>query len=144
MKFLRPFLFLISLHFTTQTLAVEITSITCDPARSHTHQVVVEFVRPVDPLKPFIGFLYFSAKLSVYKNSVKIYENPSVRISPEVYTTDLNLYGEAAGVYLRLYPQINNAGQYTKYTGKLFINDLDVKAYFNFNDLEGHPGLDCH
>ena len=143
MKFFRSFLFLITLYFTTKTFAVEITSITCDPARSNAHQVVVEFVRPVDPLKPFIGFLYFSAKLSVYKNSVKVYELASVRLSPEVYTTDINLYGEAAGVYLRLYPQIDSAGQFTKYTGKLFINDLDVKAYFNFNDLEGHPGLDC-
>ncbi len=144
MKFLRPFLFFITLYFSTKTFAVEITSITCDPARSEAHQVVLEFVRPVDPLKPFLGFLYFSAKLSVYKNSAKVYENPSIRLSPEVYTTDINLFGEASGVYLRLYPQTDSVGQFTNYTGKLFINDLDVKAYFNFNDVGDQPGLHCY
>lgn len=65
-------------------------------------------------------------------------------MTPEVYTTDINLFGEAAGVYLRLYPQIGAEDEYTHYTGKLFINDLNAKADFNFNNHGDKPGLECH
>lgn len=64
-------------------------------------------------------------------------------MTPEIYTTDINLRGDADGVHLRLYPQTSSAGEYTHYTGQVFINNLDAKAYFNFKDLGEQPGLYC-
>ncbi|AZZ36347.1 hypothetical protein CIK05_05930 [Bdellovibrio sp. qaytius] len=144
MKIFSLFFFVTILTIATKTFATEVNSITCKPAKSAEHTVVVSFFRPVNPLSPFVGFLFFSANLAVYKNSVKIYENKNLRMTPEVYTTDINLFGEAEGVYLRLYPQTDSQGEYTHYTGKLFVNDLDAKAYFNFNDIGEQPGLNCN
>lgn len=132
----------LTLAFTTTAFAAEVKTLTCSTAKSEIHSVVVDFPRAVNPLSPFIGFLSFTASVSVYKYDVKIYENKNVRVTPEIYTTDINLRGDAEGVYLRLYPQMNE-GEFSHYTGQLFINDLDKKAYFNFKDFEDQPGLDC-
>lgn len=132
----------IILTFALQTLAAEIKTLTCTTAKSEIHSVVIEFPRNVNPLSPFIGFLSFTASLSVYKYDVKVYQHKNIRITPEVYTTDINLRGDAEGVYLRLYPQIKE-GEFSHYTGQLFINDLNQKAYFNFKDADDQPGLNC-
>lgn len=128
--------------FTTKTFAAEVKALTCSTAKSEIHTVVVDFPRLVNPLNPFIGFLSFTATVSIYRYDVKVYENKKVRVTPEVYTTDINLRGDAEGVYLRLYPQVKE-GEFSHYTGQLFINDLDQRAYFNFKDVEEQPGLDC-
>ncbi|MCM2353160.1 MAG: hypothetical protein NDI63_06035 [Pseudobdellovibrio sp.] len=128
--------------FTTKTFATDVKTLTCSTAKSEIHSVVVDFPRSVNPLSPFIGFLSFTATVSVYKYDVKVYENKNVRVTPEVYTTDINLRGDAEGLYLRLYPQVVE-GEFSHYIGQLFINDLDKKAYFNFKDISDQPGLDC-
>lgn len=143
MKLLKTTLYVLILTMATRSFAVELNSIKCQTAKSANHTVEISFLRSVDPLNPFIGFLFFSAKLTVFKNEVKVYSNPSLRITPEIYTTDINLRGDAAGVYLRLYPQTSNEGDYTHYTGQVFINDLDARAYFNFRDIGDQPGLYC-
>lgn len=143
MKFIRFIFFVLTLAAATRTFALELSSMNCQTAKSAHHKVVVSFLHPVDPLNPFIGFLLFSATLAVYKNEVKVYENKNLRMTPEIYTTDINLRGDAEGVYLRLYPQISSEGEFTHYTGQVFINDLDARAYFNFKDIGDQPGLDC-
>ena len=142
MKFMRLLFVILATVFTTKTFAAEVKALNCSTAKSEIHTVVVDFPRSVNPLSPFIGFLSFTATISVYKYDVKVYENKNVRITPEVYTTDINLRGDAEGVYLRLYPQVVE-GEFSHYTGQLFINDLNVKAYFNFKDMADQPGLDC-
>lgn len=139
---MRLFFIMLVMAFATNAFAAEIKTLTCSTAKSEIHKVVVDFPRSVNPLSPFIGFLSFTATVSVYKYDVKVYENKNVRVTPEVYTTDINLRGDAEGFYLRLYPQLVE-GEFSHYTGQLFINDLDKKAYFNFKDFEDQPGLDC-
>ncbi len=143
MKILRFIILVLILTVATETFAVELKSINCQTAKSANHTVAVSFFRPIDPLNPFIGFLFFTAKLSVFKNKILVYENINVRMTPEIYTTDLNLRGDANGVHLRLYPQTTNEGEFTHYTGQLFINDLEARAYFNFKNEGETPGLDC-
>ncbi|WP_409479854.1 hypothetical protein [Pseudobdellovibrio sp. HCB154] len=142
MKSMRLLFIILTTVFTAKTFAAEVKTLTCSTAKSEIHSVVVDFPRSVNPLSPFIGFLSFTATVSVYKYDVKVYENKNVRVTPEVYTTDINLRGDAEGVYLRLYPQMLE-GEFSHYTGQLFINDLDKKAYFNFKDIDDQPGLDC-
>lgn len=142
MKIMHLFFVILVTLFTTNTFAAEVKTLTCSTAKSEIHTVVVDFPKLVNPLSPFIGFLSFTATISVYKYDVKVYENKNVRVTPEVYTTDINLRGDAEGVYLRLYPQVVE-GEFSHYTGQLFINDLDKRAYFNFKDAEEQPGLDC-
>lgn len=143
MKYLKVLFFVLTLTITTRAIAVEVKSLTCQTAKSADHTVVINFFRPVNPLSPFIGFLFFGAELSVYKNNSLVYENKNVRMTPEVYTTDINLRGDTDGVYLRLYPQTTAKGEFTHYTGQVFINDLNTKAYFNFRDIDSQPGLYC-
>ena len=142
MKFIHFLLIALILTLSLYTFAAEVKSLTCTTANSEIHKVVVDFPRAVNPLSPFIGFLSFTASVSVYKYDSRVYQHKNVRVTPEVYTTDINLRGDAEGVYLRLYPQVIE-GEFTHYTGQLFINDLNQKAYFNFKDIGDQPGLDC-
>lgn len=143
MKILKYVFLVLILTTTSKALAIEINAIKCKTAKSAEHTVEISFFRPVNPLKPFIGFLFFTANLSVFKNETKVYQNLNIRMTPEIYTTDINLRGDANGVYLRLYPQITNDGEFSHYTGQVFINDLDKRAYFNFRDSDDKPGLYC-
>ncbi len=143
MNILKFLILVLILTISNKASAVALNSINCKTAKSEDHTVAISFFRPIDPMHPFIGFLFFSATLSVFKNDVKVYENKSLRMTPEIYTTDINLRGDTDGVHLRLYPQTSTEGEYTHYTGQVFINDLDAKAYFNFKDLGDQPGLYC-
>lgn len=116
----------------------------CTPSRNPSYQINIIFPRDVNPLHPFVGFLNFMATVQVINSNNQLeYENKKVRITPEVYTTDISLRGDTEGVYLRLYPQITNE-QFTHYTGQLFINDLDTKSYYNFKNTDAAAGFLCH
>lgn len=143
MKIIKFLVLVLILTISIKASAITLNSMNCQTAKSAEHTVGISFFRPIDPLKPFIGFLFFSATLSVFKNNVKIYENSNLRMTPEIYTTDINLRGDASGVHLRLYPQITNEGEFINYTGQVFINDLEARAYFNFKNEGEKPGLNC-
>lgn len=123
--------------------ASAVTSLTCVPSYDPDFKVQVRFSSNVDPLNPFVGTYTYSATLKVtQKNSRLAYEVP-VKISPESYAGTNDLRGDAEGVYLKLYPQTSN-GQFTHYTGQLFVNDLNVRAYFKFINEGNEPGLVCN
>lgn len=121
-----------------------VRTLNCTPAINDRLSLEITFSKDINPEKPFIGFNEFGATLKVKKqNSNQSYTNSNVRITPEIYTTDLNLRGDAAGIYLRLYPQFDGHNAFTHYTGQVLINDLDVRAYFNFSNSYGQPGFVC-
>lgn len=122
--------------------ATTVQNLTCVPSKDSGIQVQISFYKGIDPLHPFIGVYDFGATLRVsQKSSNRVYEN-SLRVTPELNYHDDKLRGDAEGVYLRLYPQKSN-GEFSHYTGQLFVNDLNVKAYFNFSNANGRPGLVC-
>lgn len=122
--------------------AATVQNITCVPSKDPSTKVQISFYKSIDPLRPFIGVYDFGATLRISREgSSRIYEN-AVRVTPEVSYHDDKLRGDAEGVYLRLYPQQAN-GEFLQYTGQLFVNDLNVKAYFNFSNTNGRPGLVC-
>ncbi|UOE99939.1 hypothetical protein [Bdellovibrio reynosensis] len=126
----------------TPAFASAVTSITCVPSFDPDFKVQVRFSSNIDPLNPFVGTYTSSAVLKVtQKNSRQAYE-VTVRTSPESRGTN-DLRGDAEGVYLKLYPQTEN-GQFTHYTGQLFVNDLNVRAYFKFINEGNEPGLVCN
>ncbi len=130
-----------SLFFFETSFAM--TMVTCTPTRNSTYQINIIFPRDTNPLHPFVGFLNFMATVQIFNPQNQLeYENKKIRVTPEVYTTDINLRGDAEGVYLRLYPQITN-DQFTHYTGQIFINDLDTKNYYNFRSSDSAPGFVC-
>lgn len=105
-------------------------------------QVEVVFNRPIDPLIPFTSY-EFGAQLEVFSKR-GVYGRADVRITPLKTTHDYDLRGDAGGaVFLRLSPMLSQNKFSGKYTGQLFVNDLDAKAYFNFKDTGSLPGLLC-
>ena len=121
-----------------------VRTLNCKPSIDDRLSLDITFSKDISPEKPFIGFYEFGATLKVKRqNSNQTYTNSNVRITPEVYTTDTNLRGDAAGIYLRLYPHFDGRNVFTHYTGQVLINDLDVRAYFNFTDSYGQPGFVC-
>lgn len=121
-----------------------IRTLDCTPAIDDRLNLEIIFSKNISPEKPFIGFNEFGATLKLKKlTSNQTYTNSNIRITPEIYTTDINLRGDAAGIYLRLYPQFDNHNVFTHYTGQVLINDLDVRAYFNFSNSYGRPGFVC-
>lgn len=131
----------IALLLCTQAFAVQ--EIICIPQKNKNLRIQFHFPRDVDPAHPFRGFLYFNTTLKINDlNENRIYQNPYIRITPEVYTTDINLRGDAEDVYIRLYPQFENE-KFSHYTGQLFINDLNTRSYFNFRNENNQPGFIC-
>lgn len=136
------FIALSSLLFSAQVFAIQ--NVVCIPAQKPNVKILVTFNKNIDPAKPFIGSYNWGATLTITQTgSPKVYENKTVRMAPEVYYSDINLRGDAEGIYLRLYPHFDSNNNFTNYDGQLFINDLDYKIYFNFIDRDGVPGLTC-
>lgn len=132
-----------ALAFSVNAFAV--SKVECTPGKNPDVKLIISFSRNIDPARPFIGTYEWGASVKVvHPNTSKNYDNRNLRITPEVYTTDINLRGDAAGVYLRMYPQFNEREQFVNYTGQLFINDLDARAYFNFTDRDGITGFICN
>lgn len=105
-------------------------------------QIEIVFSRPVEPLVPFTSY-EFGAQLEVFSKR-GVYGRADVRITPLKTTHDADLRGDAGGaVFLRLIPMLSKNEFTGKYSGQLFINDLDAKAYFNFKDTGSLPGLLC-
>lgn len=127
--------------------AFAFTRLDCRPYSSDFRkeiQIEVLFGRSIDPLHPVIGNYYVTAELRVKeKNSRNTYVRPDVQLYPEKGTADTNLRGGATGmVHLRLNPQFKD-GIFVAYFGDLFVNDLDVKAYFNLVGSGSEPGMYC-
>lgn len=131
-----------TLLFSANAFAVR--TVECVPGQNTDIKVIVTFNRDIDPKKPFIGTYNWGASLKVVKpNSTNHYINSNLRMTPETYYSDISLRGDAPGVYLRLYPQLDNNENFTNYEGQLFVNDLDARVYFNFTDRDGITGLIC-
>ncbi|WII70660.1 hypothetical protein QJS83_09335 [Bdellovibrio sp. 22V] len=124
--------------------AASIQRLTCIPSFTDDTKIEIVFSRSIDPLKPFIGTYNWPAALKIsHPGTTQGYTRQDVTITPEITYDDINLRGDAGGyVYLRLYPEIKN-GVFVRYTGQLFINDLDVRAYYNFKSYNGVPGFIC-
>lgn len=141
-------LFLLTLSLLAMpAMAVQISKLNCVPGvgGSERAQVTVVFARSIDPLKPIIGWYSMGATLQVLSpQSGRIYNRTDLRMTAIDSLTDVNIRGDAGNcVYLRLYPEIINAQATGHYTGQLFVNDLQAKAYYNFSDDQGQPGLIC-
>lgn len=134
------FIILSSLLFSAQVFAVQ--TVECFPAQKDI-KVTVTFNRDINPAKPFIGSYKWGATLKISSPGKPEYVNKSVRMTPEVYYSDISLRGDTEGIYLRLYPHFDSDNNFTNYDGQLFINDLDYKVYYNFIDRDGVPGLTC-
>ncbi len=133
---------LFTLAFSMSVFAVQ--TVECTPGQNPNIKLVINFSRNIDPAKPFIGTYDWGASLKViHPVASKNYENKKLRITPEVYYSDISLRGDAEGVYLRMYPHFDEQGLFLNYTGQLFVNDLDVRAYFNFTDRDGVTGFIC-
>lgn len=105
----------------------------------------IEFQAPIDPVKPFIGWPNIPATLEVHPyRSNNIYKT-AIHFVPLKGGQDINLRGGAAqdGVYLQLFPEVVNGEATGHYTGQAFINDLDVRAYFDFRSRGTVPGMRC-
>jgi hypothetical protein len=120
------------------------TQLTCSTiTQDATVRVLV--TRAVDPQNPWVGFNTISANLEVQIKRAYSKYATAITLSPISGSGDLNMRGDAAqgGVYLQLYPQIVNGQATGKYTGQLFVNDLDKREYFDFRSEGGEPGLVC-
>lgn len=139
---MKTLLVLIALTFSLSAFAVQ--TVECTPGQNSNIKLIVTFVKNIDPAKPFIGSYNWGASLKViHPQASKNYENKNIRMTPEVYYSDISLRGDAEGIYLRMYPHFDDNGVFLNYTGQVFINDLDYKAYFNFIDRDGVPGFTC-
>ncbi len=107
--------------------------------------VRIQTDRGVDPQHPWIGFSTINAHLTVKEARANNPYKTDIVLSPIQDSTDLNMRGDASqgGVYLQLYPQIVNGQATGKYTGQLFVNDLDQRRYFDFRSEGREPGLVC-
>lgn len=135
------FTLFLSLSFSAQVFAVQ--TVVCTPAQKPNIVVTVIFNKDIDPKKPFVGTYNWGATLKIAVPGKPEYINSSVRMTPEVYYSDITLRGDAPGVHLRMYPHFDSETHFTNYEGQLFLNDLDYKIYFNFIDRDGVPGLTC-
>jgi hypothetical protein len=131
---------LLALAFALPVQAAKIQKLSCRAWDST--QVEIVFNRPVDPLVPFTSY-EFGVQLEVFSKR-GVYGRADVRITPLKTTHDFDLRGDAGGaVFLRLTPGLIQNEFSGKYTGQLFVNDLEAKAYFNFKDTGSLPGLLC-
>jgi hypothetical protein len=131
---------LLALAFALPVQSAKIQKLSCRAWDST--QVEIVFNRRVDPLVPFTSY-EFGAQLEVFSKR-GVYGRADVRITPLKTTHDFDLRGDAGGaIFLRLTPGLTQNEFSGKYTGQLFVNDLDAKAYFNFKDTGSLPGLLC-
>lgn len=136
------FITLFSFLFSAHAFAVQ--TVVCTPAQKPDVVVTVTFYKDINPAKPFIGSYNWGATLKISRPGKTDYLNQTVRMTPEIYYSDISLRGDAEGIYLRLYPHFDANNNFLNYDGQLFINDLDYKIYYNFIDRDGIPGFTCH
>ncbi|WP_413585768.1 hypothetical protein [Bdellovibrio sp. HCB274] len=107
--------------------------------------VTVQVNRAVDAQHPWVGFSTIGANLIVQRNGAHNYYSTAITLSPLSGSGDLNMRGDAlqGGVYLQLYPEIEGGTATGRYTGQLFVNDLDKREYFDFRSEGNEPGLVC-
>ena len=139
--------FLVSL-FAIPAMALSVTQVNCKTIEGR-ETVRIQFNKSIDPAKPWTGFGEFGASLEVkIENSRQSYKRSDVRMSPIKSYDDVDMRGDAQGfdggaLYLQLYPEVVNGQATGKFTGQLFINDLDAHAYYDFRSEGRTPGLVC-
>jgi hypothetical protein len=107
--------------------------------------VHVQFDKAVDPANPWVGWTMFHAVIEVRPaRSAQVYRKEIV-MTPLNGIQSAEMRGDATeAVYLRLAPVMVNGQATGAYTGQLFVNDLDVRAYYRFMNDGAEPGLRCH
>ncbi|MEK2689346.1 hypothetical protein [Bdellovibrio sp. GT3] len=107
--------------------------------------VTVQLSRAVDAQNPWVGFNTIGANLIVKRIGAHNQYSTPITLSPLSQYGDLSMRGDATqgGVYLQLYPEIAGGTATGKYTGQLFVNDLDKREYFDFRSEGNEPGLVC-
>lgn len=107
--------------------------------------VRIQTDRAVDPQSPWVGFSTINAHLTVKEDRSNNLYKTEIVLTPIQGSGELNMRGDATqgGVYLQLYPQLVNGKASGKYTGQLFVNDLDQRRYFDFRSEGNEPGLVC-
>ncbi|QDK39485.1 hypothetical protein [Bdellovibrio sp. NC01] len=134
--------------FAVPVMAVSVTQVNCKTIEGR-ETVRILFDKSVNPAQPWTGFGYFGASLEVkVVNSRQSYKRSDVRMSPIKSYDDVDMRGDAQGfdggaLYLQLYPEIVNGQATGKFTGQLFVNDLDARAYYDFRSEGRTPGLVC-
>ncbi len=107
--------------------------------------IEVIFNRTIDPLKPVVGAYNLGAALKFHdKITGQTYTRSDVVLVPAASMDDVNLRGGAAGmVHIRVSPVLKNGAFMGRYTGDLFINDLDSRHYYNLTGTSQEPGIVC-
>ncbi|WP_413559122.1 hypothetical protein [Bdellovibrio sp. HCB209] len=107
--------------------------------------VTIQVNRAVDAQNPWVGFSTIGANLVVQRIGAHNFYQTAITLSPLSGSGDLNMRGDATqgGIYLQLYPEIVGGTATGKYTGQLFVNDLDKREYFDFRSEGKEPGLVC-
>lgn len=130
--------------FASTSSAVQ--SLKCTSPQDQSKVVFLFFQKDIDPAHPLIGrfSLGFDLKI-VSQKGTNLYQRSNLRLISIKGTSDPNLMfdNENIGVYVRLYPQFISQ-TFDKYHAQIFINDISVKAYYNFSNSEYGPGLICH
>lgn len=131
--------FLISSH-----AAFALENIVCIPTKDTTKTLLMRFHKNIDPSRPIIGGYSLGMDLEIHSATKILYTKNDLRLVPIKNYSDFNLKfdNENIGVYLRLYPQFSE-GTFVNYLGQIFVNDLSVRAYFNFKDSQSGPGFIC-
>ncbi|MFV8258618.1 hypothetical protein ACNQKP_12470 [Bdellovibrio bacteriovorus] len=142
--------FLISAFVLSLSLnaGASISRIVCVPGYEPMRdEAVIEviFNRAIDPLKPVIGSYNLGAVLKLHdKITGQTYTRSDVVLVPATSMDDVNLRGGAAGmVHIRVNPVLKNGAFMGRYTGDLFINDLDSRNYYNLTGTPLEPGIVC-
>lgn len=106
--------------------------------------VRVQFDKAVDPANPWIGWTMIHSVIEVRPaRSPQVYRKEIV-ITPLNGVRSPDMRGDATeAVYLRLSPVLASGQATGEYTGQLFINDLDLRAYYRFLNDGTEPGLRC-
>ncbi|AHZ86606.1 hypothetical protein Bb109J_c1273 [Bdellovibrio bacteriovorus] len=107
--------------------------------------IEIVFNRTIDPLKPVIGSYNLGAVLKLHdKITGQTYTRSDVVLVPATSMDDVNLRGGAAGmVHIRVNPVLKNGAFMGRYTGDLFVNDLDSRNYYNLTGSVQEPGIVC-
>lgn len=133
-------------------LALSLASVLAQAAVTQLHcttidqdaTVRVQFDKAVDPASPWVGWTMIHGRIEVRpRQSAQVYRKEIV-ITPLNGVQSPDMRGDATeAVYLRLSPVLAGGQATGEYTGQLFVNDLDVRAYYRFMNDCYEPGLRC-
>lgn len=134
--------------FASLNAGASVSKLVCVPGYEPMRaEAVIEviFNRAIDPLKPVIGSYNLGAVLKLHdKITGQTYTRSDVVLVPSKSMDDVNLRGGAAGmVHIRVSPVLKNGAFMGRYTGDLFINDLDSRHYYNLTGTTQEPGIVC-